>query len=208
MSKATLYIKLTQNAEVSEDTILLKDIAKLTCQDSHILYKAKGLKIYQFHKDTRQVLGVLRIIQLVEEAFPQVTVTIIGNVTETVIERIKVKKKKSIWVFLKIVFVGLICFFGTSFSVMAFHNDIGINRMFTRLFFMVTGETSNGFTVMEIAYSIGLATGILVFFNHIGSRKITKDPTPVEVEMRLYESDVNNSLIETANREGKTIDVS
>ena len=91
---------------------------------------------------------------------------------------------------------------------MAFHNDIGINQMFTRLYFLVTGETSNGFTVMEVAYSIGLATGIIVFFNHIGSRKITKDPTPVEVEMRIYESDVNNALIDTANREGKTIDVS
>ena len=45
-------------------------------------------------------------------------------------------------------------------------------------------------------------------FNHIGGRRITKDPTPIEVEMRIYEDDVNNALVETADREGKTIDVS
>jgi len=208
MQNITLYIKLTQNAEVSQETIFLKDIAKLTCKDTHVLARAKALKVYQFKHDRRQVLGVLKIIQIVEEAFPGITVTLIGTDTEVVVERIQVKKKKDIWILLKILFVGLICFFGTAFSVMAFHNDIGINQMFTRLYFMITGETSNEFTVMEVAYSIGLATGIIVFFNHIGSRKITKDPTPVEVEMRIYESDVNNTLIDTANREGTTIDVS
>lgn len=61
---------------------------------------------------------------------------------------------------------------------------------------------------MEVSYSIGLAVGIILFFNHIGGRRITKDPTPIEVEMRIYERDVNDALIETADREGKTIDVS
>ena len=52
-----------------------------------------------------------------------------------------------------------------------------------------------------------LVFGIIVFFNHIGGRRITKDPTPIEVEMRVYETDVNKALIETADREGKTMDV-
>ena len=47
-----------------------------------------------------------------------------------------------------------------------------------------------------------------MFFNHIGGRRITKDPTPIEVEMRIYETDVNKALIETADRGGKVIDVS
>ena len=46
-----------------------------------------------------------------------------------------------------------------------------------------------------------------MFFNHIGGRRITKDPTPIEVEMRIYEKDVNTSLIETSDREGDTLDV-
>lgn len=91
---------------------------------------------------------------------------------------------------------------------MAFHNDIGINKVFVKVYEMISGQASDGFTILEVTYSIGLAVGIIVFFNHIGGRRITKDPTPIEVEMRIYEDDVNNALVETADREGKTIDVS
>ena len=52
----------------------------------------------------------------------------------------------------------------------------------------------------------GLAAGIMIFFNHIGKRRITHDPTPIEVSMRKYEDDVNNTLAETWDREGNTID--
>ena len=37
---------------------------------------------------------------------------------------------------------------------------------------------------------------------------VSADPTPIEVEMRIYEKDVDDTLIETADREGKTIDAS
>jgi stage V sporulation protein AA len=42
----------------------------------------------------------------------------------------------------------------------------------------------------------------MVFFNHIGKKKITMDPTPIQVELRKYESDVADTLIENASRMG------
>ena len=59
---------------------------------------------------------------------------------------------------------------------------------------------------MEVSYSIGLAAGIIIFFNHIGGRRLTKDPTPIEVEMAIYEEDVEKALIKTAGREGEEVD--
>ena len=90
---------------------------------------------------------------------------------------------------------------------MAFHNDISITDIFTQFYEIVTGQESNGFTILELAYSIGLAAGILVFYNHIGKRRITQDPTPIEVSMRTYEQDMNNAMIQAWEREGKKIDV-
>jgi len=54
---------------------------------------------------------------------------------------------------------------------------------------------------------VGIAVGIIIFYNHLGGKRITKDPTPIEVQMRLYEDDVNTTLIEGCNREGTSIDV-
>ena len=54
----------------------------------------------------------------------------------------------------------------------------------------------------------GFQSALLYFFNHFSRKKLTTDPTPIHVEMRNYESQVNKALIEDASREGKTIDVS
>ena len=104
--------------------------------------------------------------------------------------------------------VSLVSFFGTAFTIMAFHVDVQIRNVFAIIYQIILGKESTGVTILEISYSVGLAAGIILFFNHIGGRRITKDPTPIEVAMRKYEEDVDMALIATADREGKTIDAS
>ena len=122
---------------------------------------------------------------------------------DVLLEYIDVNKHKGPVQMIKLIFVAMISFFGTAFTIMAFHNDIGINDVFSKVYEMVMGQPGDGYGILELAYSVGLAVGITVFFNHIGGRRIT----PIEVEMRIYEEDVNKALIATADREGKTIDV-
>ena len=57
--------------------------------------------------------------------------------------------------------------------------------------FKGAGQTSGHFTVLEITYSIGIGLGVLFFFNHFGHMTITDDPTPMQIQMRLYEENVN-----------------
>ena len=99
----------------------------------------------------------------------------------------------------------LVSFFGTAFTIMAYHNDVGINEVFTEVYRMVMNEEPQGLNVLEVSYSVGLAAGIIVFFNHVGGRRLTKDPTPIEVSIRQYEEDVDKALIAQAGREGKEI---
>ncbi len=149
----------------------------------------------------------MKLIELITRQCPEVDVQNLGE-TDVLVELVKVDKHKGPVQVLKVIFVVCISFFGTAFTIMAFHNDVGINQVFEKVYELVTGQQAPGYSVLEFTYSIGLAVGITVFFNHIGGRRITKDPTPIEVEMRVYEKDVNDALIETADREGKTIDVS
>ena len=53
-----------------------------------------------------------------------------------------------------------------------------------------------------------IPVGILLFFNHFTSWKFSLDPTPLEVEMRLYEENVNKTLIQNEERKEDDIDVS
>ena len=77
---------------------------------------------------------------------------------------------------------------------MAFHNDIGLVDLFAQIYTQVIGYAPEHIGGLEIGYSVGLALGILIFFNHISLRKKEDDPTPLQVEVSKYEQDVEDTI--------------
>ena len=207
MAQTTVYVKAERNTQMQTDDLFLKDIASLYCDDKAVLARVKAIKLHTFQPEAmkRYYISMTEVVKRIKETVSGVEVESIGE-PDMIAERVYVEKKKGAAEAFKILLVSLVCFFGASFTIMAFHNDIGIVDVFAKYYELVTGETSGGFTVLEISYSIGLAVGIIVFFNHIGGRRLTKDPTPIEVEMSIYEEDVEKALIKTAGREGMESD--
>ena len=208
MAAATVYLKCDRNVEVQSPDVYLKDLGSLRCADSVISAKLKALKVHHFGKEEpkRCVISTLKLIELMEETCPGITVQVLGE-TDVLLEWINVNKHKIWQQWPKVALVCMVSFFGTAFTIMAYHNDIGINEVFTEVYKVFMNREPDVLNVLEIAYSVGLAGGIILFFNHVGGRRITKDPTPIEVAMRNYERDVDMALIDTAGREGKEIDV-
>ena len=204
MSNATVYLKCDRNVEVRSEDVYVSDVGELRCLDPVTAAKLKALKIHHFgKKDTRRcVISTLKMVKLMEDTCPNITVQIVGE-PDVLVEWISVDKHKGWQQWLKAALVCLVSFFGTAFTIMAYHNDVGINDVFTEVYRQVMNREPQGLNTLEVSYSLGLAAGIIVFFNHIGGRRLTKDPTPIEVAMRNYEEDVDKALIATAGREGK-----
>lgn len=201
--KTDIYIKMDQNTEVTKPDVFLKDIATVVCSDKNVAARVKAIRIHKFKEDGVQkvAISITKIISLIQEIYPDAPIQNIGE-KDALVELVNVDKHKGFWQGVKIAFVAAVSFFGTAFTIMAYHNDIGISSIFEKFYIMVMGNPGNS-AVLEVCYSVGLSLGIMIFFNHIGNRRITKDPTPIEVEMRVYEDQVNQALLETASREGK-----
>ncbi|MBQ7955949.1 MAG: stage V sporulation protein AA [Lachnospiraceae bacterium] len=208
MAKEIVYMKLERNIEVQSPEVFLTDVASVRCKDNVVSAKIKAIKIHRFNasEQKRCVISVLKIIEMMEKECPGIMVESLGE-TDVLLEWISVNKHKGWQQWLKAALVALVSFFGTAFTIMAYHNDIEIARVFGQIHTIVMGQEPQGVSVLEVAYSVGLGLGIIVFFNHIGGRNLTKDPTPIEVALRKYEQDVDMTLIDTADREGKIIDV-
>ena len=208
MQKETLYLKLERNVELPSEEVCMKNLGKFYCRDEKILARIKVMKVCRFREKDggRKVISALYVIRLLQREFPNLEVESIGE-AQVIAELVRMDRKNGLLRYGKILFVCGICFFGAAFTIMAFHNDIGIREVFGQVYELISGQRAGKITALEISYSVGLALGIILFFNHIGGRRITKDPTPIEVEMRNYEDDVNNALAETADREKKTLDV-
>lgn len=197
-----LYLKCSKDVEILREEVFLKDVASVECEDASVCARCKAIKIYHFRDEsTRTVISVVKLIQLINKECPGMLVQSVGE-TDVLIEKVRKDIPKGFRLWCKVVFVCLISFFGTAFTIMAYNNDVGVGAVFEKIYRIVMNEEPPAVNILEIAYSIGLAVGIIIFFNHVGGRRITKDPTPIEVSMRNYERDVNQALIETADREG------
>ena len=200
-----LYLKIDRNVQAKGSPVHLRDIAGLYCSAKQIENKVRTLRLPTevIRGPGRDVFSVLDVIAVIQQEYPSLEIENLGE-TDFIIT---VEKKQTMpdavnWG--KTVFVCVLAFFGAAFSIMAFNNDIGIKNLFGQLYGMFTGRASDGFTLLEISYSIGVGLGILVFFHHFAKKQGGADPTPLEVEMRTYEDDVDTTLIESGNRkEGK-----
>ncbi len=204
MANATVYLKCDRNVEVQSEDVFMTDVGALRCADGTTAARLKALKVHHFSKEAprRCVISTLKMVELMENACPNISVEIVGE-PDVLVEMVSVDRHKGWQQWLKCALVCLVSFFGTAFTIMAYHNDVGINDVFTEVYRMVMNREPQGLNTLEISYSLGLAAGIILFFNHVGGRRLTKDPTPIEVAMRNYEEDVDKALIATAGREGK-----
>ena len=196
-----LYIQTDKNVKVEQEEVYLKDIAALSCGDPAVLARMQALKVRSIGKAQygRYPVAMSEIVEKIQKTDEKVDITHIGA-PDFIITFEDPSNKSKLMTYAKVVFVCLVTFFGTAFSIMTFNNDVNITTLFQRIHESVMGAPSDGATVLEISYSIGIGVGAVFFFNHFGNRKITEDPTPMEVEMRTYEDSVDTTIIEQKER--------
>lgn len=207
----TVYIKADRNIEVTKEEVTLGDVLQMECANPSVVPKLRTLKLVHLHpadkkKQSRTAVSILKVIELIHKEYPNIDVQNMGE-QDFIVTYEEQKTAGGVIHLAKTVFVVVISFLGAAFSIMAFNNDVSVTKMFSQIYELVTGTKSNGCTILELTYSIGLIIGILTFFNHFGKKKFTVDPTPMEVEMRLYENDLQTTMIENFSRKEKEIDV-
>lgn len=207
MSQATVYVKASGNCVVYDKNITLGDVLKMECTNTGMLRAIKQMELYRFNHEHSVVFSILKVIEIIHQAYPNMEVVNCGE-SDFIVEYQKSTIRSSIWERLKLIMVAIIVFFGSAFTIMTFHIDIGIQKTFSRFYEQLMGEPKPMVTELEISYSIGLAVGIILFFNHFSKKKLTKDPTPIEVEMKKYNQDLINVKVAESDEKGHTIDVS
>ncbi|MCI7627023.1 MAG: stage V sporulation protein AA [Blautia glucerasea] len=197
----TLYIQTDENMEVHHPHVYLQDIVKLSCSNSKILNRLRVLPVASLDpkRPGRYVLSAMDLIREIQKKEPDLEITHIGEPSFIITYQTK-PNTSTAWCWCKVIFVCLASFFGAAFSIMTFNNDVDVPALFRQIATQVTGQDGSSFPALAISYSVGIGLGVLFFFNHFGHIKLTDDPTPMQVQMRLYENDVNTTIIEDQER--------
>ena len=201
-----IYIKPDKKIQVYKTgPVHIKDIAEIYAE-KNLKKHIENIKIANIkeNKNKCYIVSVIDVINSIDKALPGNTINNVGEM-DTIIEFSKQKKKNKLWLYSKLLFVALVLFAGSATAIMSFHSDVQMAAVFENYYYIFFGERIENPAVINLPYALGLAVGIIVFFNHFGNKKLTSDPTPIEVELSVYEDDVNTNIIDTLNKEKNNV---
>lgn len=198
-----LYIQTDKNRIIKDPHVQLQQIAELSCSNTEVLNRCKVLRILTLPPKQygRYTVTVLDLIEKIQKSEEKLEIQHIGE-PEFLLTYENPRGKQNIKSWAKTLAVCLITFFGTMFSIMTFNTDVDILGLFEKISGQVE-DTGQGIRILEAAYSIGIGMGVVFFFNHFGKWKITQDPTPMEVEMQEYETQIDDTILEMEKRKEK-----
>ena len=205
-----IYVKPKKKAAiVGKGQVVVKDIAEVFSAPD-IQKRAENVKLLAAEgKDGVFLVSVIDVIKAISAALPGHNINNVGEMDTIVSIKAKTPKKRAVVTWVKVALVSLILFTGASTAIMTFHTDSQMGTVFQQYHKIFFGEETEKPYIINIPYSIGLALGIVVFFNHFSGKRLTKEPTPIEVEMATYEKDVEDAVIdalslqEERKKEGK-----
>ena len=191
-----LYIQIEKNNQVSKRDIHISDIADIFCNDKNIQARVNSIKLIKLPdvKQKRISLSIIDVIKAINRIYPDVEVDNIGE-SSFIIDYIREKKKNMCITWLMIAFTTVFIFVGSAYAIMAYNNDVSTNEIFEKIYKMFDTPQLMDYKLMEIMYAIGLALGIIIFYNHFGGKRLSSDPTPLEVQMDKYNTEISDAII-------------
>lgn len=201
-----VYVKASKKVNIEgKKNIAISDIAEIE-GNKEIANKIKRIIVFTIENDQKKnyLLSIITVIARIQDLYENILIHNVGE-EDIIISYSPIKKQskyKNLFMIIKVILVCITLFTGGGIAIMTFHTDAAVADVFVRLYSLFLGEENENPFIIEIPYSIGLATGIIVFFNHFSCKRLTDDPTPIEVEMRLYERDVEDCIIENLTDEG------
>ncbi len=113
---------------------------------------------------------------------------------------VNIQGESSEWKLFSILKTALVCFIlflGAGLAIVNFHADVNMDKSLQIIYHMVTGEEKQKPLILLIPYSLGIGAGMTVFFNHLFQKKWKKEPSPLEVEMFMYEKNIDDYILDT-----------
>ncbi len=202
-SGSAIYIQLKNRVTLPQGKgVKLGDVAYLIAPPEWE-ERLKSLLLVQpeYSDGNLLLIDVLKVIPLVKKLVPDADIEPIGEGRTIVqISESKGERKPSPAMF---ALVWLLLFFGAALTIMNFHADVSMQEVQIRIVEMLTGRRDEHPYLFQLAYSIGIGFGMVIFFNHLFKKKWNEEPTPLEVEMFLYQKNIDQYVVHEEYRKMK-----
>ncbi|WP_019122900.1 stage V sporulation protein AA [Brevibacillus massiliensis] len=199
--EAPLFLRLRRRLSVQPGAVVtMGDICQLYwdgVQEEHL----RRLPVYQVKPEDGDllVIDIMQVVKKLRTMYPDIQLEIQGA-PQVIVEVISRRKRPNI---VLVALVWLVLFIGSGLAIMNFHTDVSMPEVHQRLYYLITGRAESQPLLMQIPYSLGIALGMILFFNHFFQKRINEEPSPLEVELFLYQQNVDQYYIQHENKENE-----
>lgn len=190
---STVYIRLRKRMSVRRgEAIRLGRIAQLLVEPEY----EETLRQLLLHQPNERegnivLIDMMLIVEKIKQLYPKLQIEHYGE-PHCLVEVCEESKAPNA---VLIVIVWLLLFVGSGLAIMNFHADVSMAEVHRRIYQLLTGKYVQHPLLLQIPYSIGIGVGMIVFFNHLFKKKFNEEPSPLEVEMFMYQENVNTYVV-------------
>ncbi|MBY6035628.1 stage V sporulation protein AA [Fictibacillus nanhaiensis] len=195
----SIYLRMRQRVQVLQhQKVTIGDVAQIVASDENERL-VKGYIIHEVTPEDKHliVIDVMRVFGTIQRKNLGVDIQTVGP-AQTILE-IQMKQKTMAPVYF--VLVWLLLFTGSALAIMNFHEDVSMQLVHQKIYYMITGHFKEQPLLLQVPYSFGLGLGMILFFNHIFRKRLNEEPSPLEVEMFNYQQDLDQYVIVHENKE-------
>ncbi|MBO9609268.1 MAG: stage V sporulation protein AA [Paenibacillaceae bacterium] len=188
-----LYIRLHKRFRAKAgETIRLRDVAQLLTEPD-LLPQLSALPLCTPGKPdgTLLLIDIMTIVAAVRQAVPAIQIEHFGD--PHVLVDIWTDERKAHPVLVALVW--LLLFIGSGLAIMNFHADVSMLAVHRRIYELLTGKTSEHPLLLQVPYSLGIGLGMALFFNHMFRKRFNDEPSPLEVEMFMYQESIHRYVV-------------
>lgn len=189
-----LYLRLKKRIYIkSRQTVTLGQVARLLFDGGAAEERLKAIPLYEHGQadGNRVVIDLLQIVQAIRRHHPDIAIEAYGEPQTLLMVADKPIKPR----YALLVVCWLLLFFGAGLAIMNFHTDVSMKEVHIRIVELITGKREEHPLWFQIPYSVGIGLGMVLFFNHIFRKRFNEEPNPLEVELYMYQENVNAYVI-------------
>jgi stage V sporulation protein AA len=196
-----LFLRLRKRLSVKPQAVItLGDICQLYWDGEREAALAR-MPVYRVQPEDGDliIIDIMQVIRKIRTAYPEASLEIQGS-TQIIVEVLNPRKRPKP---VLVAAVWLLLFVGSGLAIMNFHTDVSMLQVHQRIHYLITGQASEQPLWLQIPYSIGIGLGMVLFFNHLFKKRITEEPSPLEVELFMYQQSLDQYYIQHENKENE-----
>ncbi|WP_240511837.1 stage V sporulation protein AA [Paludifilum halophilum] len=188
-----VYLQMRKRVEARPGQVLrVVDVTRLMAEkDADVLDQ---LPVARFTRDqgNYMVIEWMEVVRVIREHDSTLDIRGIGQ-PYTIVEQ---KAKTRVPAGLYVAIVWILLFIGSGLAIMNFHTDVSMKEVHQRIYYLLTGVHHPRPLLLQIPYSLGIGLGMVLFFNRLFKKKFNDEPSPLELEVFLYQENIDQYVID------------